>query len=230
MSAFLRTRLAREARDQSGFTMAELIVVVMLMGVFGILIQTGFVSLNNVSASVENRSVSLGEIRAAEERVARDLRAANPIQAVLPSSLYDTQASFTIYCSNAGSGFCASNNLETVTYKLSANAFQEVIQVPGGGTVTRTLVGPAGPTNLPAAKQRGAVVNASSEPVFIYYDKNGNPFTTQGGSPTPGTSFRDCTKSVQIDLKVLQEPNKTTNPLNVVTVVNLRNFNQVNPC
>lgn len=218
-----RVRLQRDG-DQGGFTTVELVVVVVIMAVFMFAVGTSIDSMMSASRTASDKTASLGDLRTAEEAISRDLRAANPINAVTPVSLYDTSVSFSVYCSNAGVGTCGANNLRNVTYSVQNNTLTAVV-----GSTTRTLVGPTGFGSLAASKRPGAVVNPTSEPIFTYYDKNGNALVTQGTTTTPATTFRDCTRTVQINLRVIADA-RTQATLNLITKVDLRNFNEVSGC
>ena len=170
----------------------------------------------------------VGDVRVAEEAVARDLRAANPIDDIDPEpvDVYANQVRFSVFCSPAGAGDCGADGLKRVTYRLTNNRFEQVV-----GSKTRVLVGPNGQTAVPVAERLGAVVNSATEPIFTYLDKNGDAFEIQSGGQSVTTRrIHDCTKAVKIHLKVISEPRKTTTPYNLVTTVELRNFNEVEGC
>jgi hypothetical protein len=195
----------------------------MIMTIFGAMVVPAVASLDRSSATTQSRATSRSEAQNAIETIARDLRAANPINAQSPTTTYDTSVSFTEYCSQAGVGSCASNNLRSVTYQLVGNQLQ---QVTSQGT--RPVLTPSGSASVPSAQQRDAVINTSSQPVFTYLDKNGDVMSTSSG-PTPA-DFSNCTKSVRIHLVVVSQDANTSNPTDLTTEVNLRNFNVVNPC
>ena len=214
-------------REQSGFTLVELMMVVLVMSIFGLVVQTSLSAFQRTARGVQDKSTSLADVRTAEEAVARDLRAANPVNALAagqPMSTYDTQVQFDVYCSTVGSGGCSSQHLRHVTYQVVGNTLQQV--VTSGSQ--RALVGPIGFGTLASSLRPGAVINDASEPIFQFLDKNGSRFLTDGS--VPSTTFRDCTKTVVIDLKVIAEANSSSNPINLVTKVELRNFNDVPPC
>lgn len=208
--------------------MLEVMVVVMFMTIFSVAVQTSMAAFMRTTRATDDKISVVGAVRVAEEAVAKDLRAANPIDDIAPEPVqnYQTKVSFSVFCSTPGTSGCGADGLKKITYRVVENRFEQVV-----GTTTRILVGPNGQTAVPLNQRLGAVVNTSTEPVFTYLDKNGQAFHTEGSGQSVTTRrIHDCTKSVQIHLKVISEPRKTMNPYNLVTTVELRNFNEVNGC
>lgn len=221
------SRFARSRRGEGGFTLVELVAVVGITAVFGIAITQGLQSFTSTTTSTQNKTFALADVRGAVENVARDLRAANPIEAIsatLPVSQYDNRISFTVWCATPGDNGCTSANARRVVYALSGNTLDQTV-----GLRTRPLLRPnAGMPALAAALRPGAVVNTASQPVFTYYTKSGTQLSTSGG--TPATTFRNCTKTVKIHLVVMADPRRPDTAINLVTHVDLRNSNEVTNC
>lgn len=215
----------RRARDEAGFTMTEVLIVTLVMGFVSLMLLQTLDSFTRTTARVETRSFVLNESRFALETITRDLRAANPIDAVTPVSLYDNQVSFSVYCTNTGINGCGSDNLRPITYRVQNNQLQRVV-----GTETRRLAGPLGTSSLPTAQRAGAVINSSAEPVFTYFDRNGVKLLTTGASTSPPSHFRDCARSVQIKLKVRSDAGIGGETTDLSTRVDLRNYNEVTGC
>ncbi len=223
-----RPREAAEQTDEGGYTIIELMAVVLIMGIFGIAMSTSLSAFMRTTRVADDKTSVVGDVRVAEEAIARDLRAANPIDDIAPASVstYQNSVTFSVYCSSPGTAGCGADRLRSITYQLVSNRLEQVT-----GSTTRVLVGPNGQTAVPVAQRLGAVVNASTEPIFTYLDKSGRAFDTTGtGSSVTTRRVHDCTKSVRIHLKVISEPRKTTTPYNLVTTVELRNYNEVNGC
>jgi type II secretory pathway pseudopilin PulG len=215
-------------RGESGFTIIEVMAVVLLMGIFGIAVETSLAAFIRTTRATDYKTMAVADVRLAEEAIARDLRAANPIDDISPLSVatYQNKVTFSVYCSTPGTGSCGADRLRSVTYQLVSNRLEQVI-----GSTTRVLVGPNGHTDVPVSQRLGAVVNAIDEPIFTYIDRSGQVFDTTGTNSSVTTRrVHDCTKSVRIHLKVISEPRKTTTPYNLVTTVELRNYNEVNGC
>lgn len=220
-------RLRRHARGEGGFTLLELVGVVAIMGIFGIVIAESLQAFTRTTAATENKNQALADVRLATENIARDLRAANPIDAVqapLTVASYANRISFTVYCATVGDNGCSSGHLRKVTYEVTGNA---LVQTVGARSRKLLLPSPA-MTGVPVAQRPGAVLNTAAQPVFTYYTQKGTPLPTTGG--TPATTFRNCTKTVRIHLVVMAEANRPATSVNLITSVDLRNSNEVTNC
>lgn len=222
---FRSLRHRRGSNPEGGFTLLELIIVMALLSVVLSLVGAGMVSLTDTTRSTDDRSRADTELRNAVEALARDIRAANPIDVQSPVSIYDTQISFEVYCTPVG-GTCDSDNLRQKVYRVSANA----LEVSIGGGAFRQIIGPKAISGLPLPERQFAIVNSASEPVFTYLRDDGSVIPTGGGSPAPAERFRDCTQAVRIHLKMITESGNTRAPADLTTTVTLRNFNEVSGC
>jgi len=216
-------------RADDGFTLTEVLITTLLMGIVTIILLTTMTSLTTLAARTEARSTTLSSTRTALERVSRDLRAANPVDP-LPTGVatekYDNSITFKVYCA---SGPGCTSNLRAVTYAYDATTAQ--LTATTGGTTT-VLQGPEGTSTLQIGLRRGAVLNTASQPVFRYYGRNGAQIATSPSplAGQPPSYFRDCTKQVEIHLIVRSEANKPDQTTDLSTTVTLRNHNEVNPC
>lgn len=211
--------------DEDGFTLTELLVAMGIMSVVLAVILSGFISVTRTTTEASQKSQALTDARRALEVIARDLRAANPIDPASPVTNYDTRVSFSIHCSDPGVDDCSANGLRPIRYRVENN---ELIRTIGGDDVV--LVGPTGPPSQPRALQRGAVVNSTSPAVFTYLDRNRTVLATSGATPALPTRFRDCVRSVQIRLAIVSEAGRSDNAVDLSTEVELRNFNDIAGC
>ena len=220
----LRGLIWDRAEDEAGFNVLELLIVMALLGVVMSLVGAGFINMTQATRSTEERSRADTELRNAVEALARDIRAANPIDVQTPVSLYDTQISFEIYCATPG-GTCTADNLRQKVYRVISNR----LEVSVGGGAFRQLLGPSLTSELPITSRQFAIVNSAAEPVFTYLKADGSPIATGGSDPAPPQRFRDCTRAVRIHLKMISEPGNPR-PVDLTTTVTLRNFNEVSAC
>jgi type II secretory pathway component PulJ len=215
-------------QGEEGFTLVELLMVVLLMGLLGVALHTSLDALVRVTRTTQDKSSVSDDVRTAVEAMARDLRAANPIDDIAPSPVsdYQNKVQFSVYCSTPGTAGCGSDRLRRVTYQVVGNRLERVV----GGTTT-VLVGPNAQTAVPVDQRLGAVVNAASEPVFRYFDRTGAPLDISGGDASVTTRrLHDCTRSVEVHLKVVSEPRRPATSYNLVTTLDLRNFSEVTGC
>lgn len=210
---------------EGGFSLPELLVTTLLVGIVTLVLLNTSDALTRTAATTQSRSASLADARTAIERIAKDLRAANPVNPLTSgfTSQFDTSVAFDVFCT-AGAG-CVSG-LRPVKYVVAGGVLTQTI-----GANTAELLGPNGTPSLPVGLRRGAIVNTASQPVFTYYRRDGSQIATSVDSTgIPSTYFRDCTKRVRIHLVVRSEPNKADRVTDLVTDVTLRNHNEVNPC
>ncbi len=223
----MTTPSSTEDERSDGFTMVEVLVAMLLLSIVSLMLLSTFSSFARTTVEVQTRSATLNDSRVALETITRDLRAANPIDDVsVAPAIYDRQVSFSVYCSTPGANGCGANRLRSITYRLNTTtrALERVV-----GTGVRPLVGPTGFTTLPTLERPGAIVNTASEPVFKYYDKDGVQLSTAGTDTGGGTYFRDCTKTVEINLRVRSEPGLESTT-DITTRIALRNDNEVTGC
>lgn len=221
-----RTGAAPRCDRESGFTLIELLVVMALLGVVLSLVGAGLVNLTRTTRSTQERGFADTALRQAMEIIARDLRAANPIDVHTPVSDYDRRMAFEIYCSTAGVGDCGADNLRQVVYRVQDNK----LEVSRGGGAFVALLSPRVTSQLPVAARQFAVVNSASQPVFTFLKEDGTALATGGAAPNSPEQFRDCTRAVRIHLRMITEPGNTDAPADLTTTVTLRNFNEVSGC
>jgi type II secretory pathway pseudopilin PulG len=214
-----------------------MVEVIITLGVLSLVMAMAGVSLINMSKAArttENRSAANDATRGALEQISRNIRAANPIDVQDPISVYDSQVSFEVFCTPAGSGTCQGTGLRRIVYSISANALWESTN---GGTAVdpdgpanngafRLILGPiaqSSTSGFPLSSRQYAIVNTATEPVFTYFKRDGT-------LPTSSQQFHDCTKYVTVRLKVITETGNTRTPADLSTTVTLRNYNEVSNC
>lgn len=216
-------RLGRGPGDESGFTLPELLVVILITGIVMVALFSSMTSVVSATARTDARTQTLNETRQAMETIIRDLRAANPIDALSSVADYDRTVQFSVFCSS-GTPNC-SGNLRSVRYRANAAVLERIV---GGSTYP--LLRPQGAASLSDGLRRGALLNTASEPVFTYFLRDGRRIQTSGSDSSPSTTFRDCAKTVRIHLKVRADSNDPKAVVDLKTDVALRNYNEVSGC
>jgi prepilin-type N-terminal cleavage/methylation domain-containing protein len=208
--------------DESGFTMVELIITMAVMSVFIAMAGVSLINMSKAARTTDNRSTVNDAARQALEAVSRNVRAANPIDAQDPVTLYATGMSFEVYCSSPGVGSCPATSLRKLDYRVANN----VLSVSTNGGAYQQILGPIAQTAIPGftvAQRQYAIVNSATEPVFTFFKRDGS-------TPISSQQFHDCTKYVTIRLKVITETGNTKTPADLSTTVTLRNYNEVSNC
>src|SRR4051795_700593 len=79
--------IRRERGDEVGYTLVELLVVVVLLGIVGGIVSTAAIGGMRTTRQAQNRAYSTEGIQGQIERMARDIRVADPIRSASGSSL-----------------------------------------------------------------------------------------------------------------------------------------------
>jgi prepilin-type N-terminal cleavage/methylation domain-containing protein len=188
----LRSRLGRATDgDDAGFSLIELLVVMIILGV---VLGGGFMLLNGsmrTAKAVSDRVTDINSARLAVANMSRTLRTA-----VLPSQLDDSASATTITAAFIQGGptsvqFYAdignpvslppSGNTtygpSQVTYALTAGVLTQTVQKPLSHDVNNhdyqyCTPGP-GCSVITTILARGVDANATTKPLFVYYDATG---------------------------------------------------------
>jgi prepilin-type N-terminal cleavage/methylation domain-containing protein len=73
----------RSARDEGGFTLVELLVVLVLLGVVGGIVASGLTTAMRSTRQTQARIDAMAELQRGAERISRELRAACPVVGIL---------------------------------------------------------------------------------------------------------------------------------------------------
>jgi prepilin-type N-terminal cleavage/methylation domain-containing protein len=203
-----------------GFSLPELILVVGLLGVVVAMVYASMEVFVRLSSRTDSGSIAVSNARTASQRMTRQIRAANPIDALADPAAYSTKISFSVHCTTPGVQACGADNLRQVTYERVGHELVETL-----ATTSVPILGPEGSPSVPIAGRRG-VVNAASQPLFRYFEQDGQPLSS---STNPSTTFRDCTRSVEIHPVVVAQSGASER-VDLTTRVDLRNFNEVAGC
>lgn len=207
-------------------------MVIALISVVLAIAGASLVTLSRTGKATFDRSEATTSARQAMERVIRDLRAANPIDPHTPVSDYPTRVSFSVFCANSGVGTCPPSsatsttgpvpNLRQMVYRVVNNRLEATVN-----GVTNPILVPDTTTRPPSESRLAIVNDPATEPVFRYFDEDGIEIDPATAIPP---DFQQCTKVVQVHLKVLGETGNPASAISLVTRVALRNFNEVFGC
>ncbi len=197
----------RRVRDQRGqSSMVEIVATLMLLS---IVLAVLFASVNNAQQAIggeERRLVNLDEARTLMDVTTKDLRTAARLQAGTPAVAAGTDSDITFY---ANLNNTTGGPRKVRIYVDSAKTLISQFWSPDAGSTAPNY------TYTGAAKLRYVgryVANPSNQPIFQYFDSDGNQLAT----PLSSSSLL-AVYSIRVTLVVRKQ---TTLPLRAVTVVN----------
>lgn len=184
------------ADDDGGFTLVELLVVMSLMLIVGGIVMNGIVSGLRASERARQRVIALTDLERAAERMARDLRFADPVDA----------ASATSVIVNVLRDTGGTRVRHRVTYTVAGGVITETREVYNppsalgpSSTTTRTVIDDLDPGTT----------------VFGFVKADGQPWVS-GTDPTSNLA------EIQLDLRRRLPAQQ---PIEVQTSVFVRNVN-----
>lgn len=154
------------AHEDAGYSLIELLVVIVLLAIIGGIISTATIGGMRGTRQAQNRAYSSSAIQAQIERMARDIRVADPIRAASSTSLTVDDYRGNTCVRQTWSVSSASLVRTVITYPAWTSCTAYPSTVTPTSSVTRTLL-----TSL----------NTSSTALFTYVDSTGATLA----SPTP---------------------------------------------
>ena len=201
--------------SDSGFTLVESLTTFILLGIVGAMMATGITAGLRTTSTVEDQVRATAKLRTAVERLARELRTADPVE-------LGTAGPQRLQVRIVRNGVC-----QRIAYRLVGSSLMQYVQGPlspapapvGGRTVSGACTSPAAteppPAGLPATVLAPQL--ATTTAVFTYFDSAGTvmPF----GSGGPSLSEKNIAR-IRITLRRELTGRK---PILVTTEVQLRN-------
>lgn len=158
-----RRRLDDARRREAGFSLVELLVVLVLFGVLSAVVMTSLAGGLRASRQAESRTVVSNALALGSERIARQVRAASPVVKDASTAMSATDLSVEVHD-------------DGVRYR---HRFR-LTPASGGthGYVTQTVsryADDAAATPLSTTSRRlvDDVANTAGEPLFTFYDRDG---------------------------------------------------------
>ena len=186
----------RAQAGDGGFSLMELLVVIFLMSIVGSITSVGIINAMKGTRQTQTRVLNQTGLETQLQRMARDLRVADPIRAVSTSSVV-----FDIY---------RSNGCRRIEYRVNAGALE--IRTQTWSAATGCSAYPAATTPTSDTGYKSVLTGITSATPFGFLDRAGTTLTT----PTTATA-----KQVTITLTQSQPENRPA--LTMSASVYLRN-------
>lgn len=209
MTRFARLGAAR--KDESGFTVPELAVVMLIFGMVSIMIFNFFDQSVKITNSATNNVQAERDAQLALRRITQDIRAAKPVGDKCSTGDYGTCLGFTIPRPTHDNPTCTTS----VTYRLVSGRVLQDLADDSTCTTSRSWTD----------REVVAALNTASQPLFEYYDRVGKPITISA-TCTSAENDPACPKearSVRVRLLVSYVGQTGASPLDLASVASLRN-------
>jgi prepilin-type N-terminal cleavage/methylation domain-containing protein len=202
----------RSREGESGFTLVELLVVMVLLGVVGGVVTSAIISSMNSASRSTARITATHELEVALQRVARDLRAADPLY------ISDERR----YGEHVGARFLRNRHMYVVSFELvDDDGQQELVQE----TTTYDLDEIAEGEDVDIIESRHTLVTTvdnGDEPVFRYYDRAGGELVCDPATEGDGYCDGVYASAKKIGIHLVRDIAGQT-PVRAHTLVSVRN-------
>ncbi|TET53432.1 MAG: hypothetical protein E3J54_04255 [Actinobacteria bacterium] len=193
--------LKRLYKNNQGIALSEIMVATAILSVLVVGIANIFISGQQSFYYVEGFTKNMQEVRFASDQVSRDLR----------STIEVLAASETMFEFNGD--YDGDGTSDRLKYDLVS------------GTLNRNLLNSDGSTRSTLAAAQG-VINSASQPLFKYYDQDGNEVADTNpsdGIPDDLSLIKLVEFNISVDKDTSKSPNRGTN---IYTRVQLRNLHE----
>lgn len=197
-------------RGEQGFTIIELLVVIVILGVVGGMVTTAVVTSLRAASATTSRVLALDELQTAMQRVSRDLRAAE-LFIITDSTAVDREVTVVVF---------RNGEEQEVTYSVQNRDGVDVLVREDTGQTLITLVDncevPDQASEDEEIPESPDSIASCAEPVFTYLNSDGTEIDCDA----------DCanaySKARQVEIRFIRGINDRE-PVIVESLVNVRN-------
>lgn len=226
-----RARRADRARTDSGHTLVEMLVVILILGIVMATVQGTVIVANKTSGEVSGRLTAANEGKIAIDSMSRNLRTAVLPQLVAGASCENCDSVAFVQGTPTSVQFYANNNDDVtrlgpskVTYTLTDDVLHERIQKPDPHDPNDFDYTYCAPGPSCAASERVLARGVVSDRLFTYYDRGGSVLS----SGSLNASQLSQVDSVDVEVRVVDKGQQTT-LVQRVTLPNADSVPEVTP-
>jgi prepilin-type N-terminal cleavage/methylation domain-containing protein len=205
---------------QDGFTLVELLVVMVLLGVVGGIVLNAIVTGSASARASTARTIALHDLEIALQRVGRDLRAADPLYVTSGTDLED-------YGRQVGAEIVHDRAVHFVTFSVELiDGQQQLVQDTASVDLDELIESGLPIEDVITTQPQRALVTGVDNPtdVFTYYDREGEPIIC---APGVDASKEDCdllySDAYQLGIR-LERAVAGQEPVQAETRINVRNM------
>lgn len=197
-------------RGEQGFTLVELLVALVILGVVGGMVMTAVVTSLQAATATTSRVIALDELQTAMQRVSRDLRAAE-LFIITDTTAVDREVTVVVF---------RNGEEQEVTYRVENRDGVDVLVRRDTGQTLITLVDNCEVIDESPEENGGAEeadpIGSCAQPVFTYLNSDGTEIDCDG----------DCanaySKARQVEIRFIRGIDGRE-PVIVESLVNVRN-------
>jgi prepilin-type N-terminal cleavage/methylation domain-containing protein len=205
---------------EEGFTLVELLVVMVLLGVVGGVVVNAIVTGSASARASTARTMALHDLEIALQRVGRDLRAADPLYVTSGTDAED-------YGRQVGAEIVRDRSVHFVTFGVETiDGRQQLVQDTASVDLDELIESGLPIDDLITTQPRRTLVTEVDNPtdVFTYFDREGEPITCRPGIDA---SKEDCdllySDAYQLGIR-LERVVAGQQPVQAETRINVRNM------
>ena len=199
----------KKSHRQRGATIAEIVIVIFLIGLIGVAISSFQLDLVRTSGIISNNLTAQDEARRALRRMDAELRTASPSNLGAYPLTQVATSSITFFSDTNGDLL-----KEQIRYYISGTTLKRGAIKPTGTPLTYNSA------NETFSELVHNVRNATSSPIFFYYDTNYDGTTASLASPVNIAVVR----LIKIALTIDNDTKKLPPAMTITTQISMRNL------
>lgn len=208
--------IERHPTQERGFSLIELLVVMVILGVIGGVVTSAIITAMNSARETTSRTQAIHELEVSLERIGRELRAADPI---LPSGSTPRR-----YHEHLGAEVVRDRKVLVVSYQVEVDGdHQRLVQDTTTFDLDDLMDDPDAEPVVSPRRTLITAIDNGDEPVFRYYDGDGQEITCDPDVEGAAACDHEYGAAKKIGIRLMRDLQDDRNPVRVETRINVRN-------